>query len=200
MKAEIPRQNPGDPRAPAAIGEITQLLNQSSQGDERVLDRLVERLYADLRRAAERELRRERSGHSLTPTALVNEAFLRLESWNELGKNRNDFFRRVITTYRRVLVDHARKRRVRIEAEKSKLTINASGGGLPNQGRIDVLDLDSALGRLGQLDSIQAEVASMRLLSCATLQQIAEVLGLTADQAKYAWKLAKLWLSRELSK
>jgi RNA polymerase sigma factor (TIGR02999 family) len=177
--------------------DLTGLLDDWSRGDRGALDRLLPLVYAELRRVAARQLRHERAGHTLQPSALVHEAYLRLvEQRNGDWQNRAHFFGVAAGVMRRILVDHARRQ----NAQKR-------GGGVQRvpleqiadvAGQSPVLALDHALRRLQTLDSGLARILELRVFGGLTIDEAAHVLNVSPSTAKREWRTAKAWLTREL--
>lgn len=179
--------------------EVTQLLQQWSAGRQEALDRLLPEIYAELRRLAASYLRRERPEHTLQPTALVHEAFLKLVDQRAVRwQNRAHFFGIAAQAMRRILVDHARahtaaKRgagETRVPLETAQLA-----SAMPD---IDILALDEALGRLAALDPQQSRVVELRFFGGLTMEETAEVLQISPATVGREWTLAKAWLYAEL--
>jgi RNA polymerase sigma-70 factor (ECF subfamily) len=179
---------------------ITHLLKEWSDGDERALDRLTPLVYEELRQQAARYLRHERPGHTLQTTALINEAYLRLIDVKEVDwQSRKHFFAIAANLMRRVLVDHARRR----DAEKRggdniRLTLDdtlavASG---PD---VDLLAIDEALERLSVIDGQQARVVELRFFSGLSVEETAAALGISPKTVKRDWSVARAWLRREIA-
>jgi len=179
--------------------DITALLLAWAEGDEPARTRLVEAVYGELRRVAQRQLRQERPGHSFTPTALVHEAYLKLIDQRRVRwQNRAHFFAIAAHVMRRVLVDHAR---ARATAKRNRgLTIALEGVevGTPPPD-VDLLALDAALDRLGQLDVRQSRLVELRFFGGLTVEETAAVLDVAPITVKRDWALARAWLFRELS-
>ena len=193
---------PGDtPKPPAsAPGEVTRLLVAWGQGDPGALEELIPLVYDELRRLAARHLSRERPAHTLQPTALVHEAYLKLVDQKRVTwKNRGHFFAVAAQTMRRLLVDHAR----RLEADKrgSAMTLvplEAVDAATPAR-EADLLALDRALEKLASLDATQAKVVELRYFGGLTLEETADVLGASVSTIGRSFRMAKAWLYRELS-
>ena len=192
----------GDARKPPVTppGEVTRLLVAWSAGDAKALEELIPLVYGELRRLAERHLARERAGHTLQPTAVVHEAYLKLVDQKRVSwKNRGHFFAVAAQAMRRLLVDHARRH----DAEKRGGAITlvpleaADASVAPREA--DVLALDLALVKLAALDATQAKVVELRYFGGLTLDETADVLGSSASTVGRAFRLAKAWLYRELS-
>jgi RNA polymerase sigma factor (TIGR02999 family) len=182
-------------------GEITALLRRAQEGDQDAKERLIEKVYGELRKLAGAYLRRERPGHSLQPTALVNEAYLKLAKLDRLSwQDRSHFFGVAAHVMRQVLVDHARARR----AEKR-------GGGVGvvpldesrilDKGRpLEIIALNEALERLHVKDPRAAKVIECRFFGGLSVEETAEVLGIAARTVKRDWNLGRAWLRKDLSR
>ena len=183
----------------ASPRDVTAILGDWSRGNRAALNQLVPVVYAELRRIASRQLRRERAGHTLQPTALVHEVYLRLIDQREVDwRNRAHFFGAAAEVMRRILVDYARRH----DAGKR-------GDGVPSvpieeasetaaADRIPVLALDLALDKLAQLDRDLARIVELRAFGGLTIEEAACVLGVSPSTAKREWRTAKAWLGREL--
>ena len=180
-------------------GDATRVLTELSRGDRAAADRLLPLVYEELRELAARWMRRERRDHTLQPTALVHEAYLRLIDQSRVGwRDRVHFFAVAAAMIRRILVDHARshatakrgggRRRIGLEDEAI-----AAGG--PD---LDLLALDDALDALGELNERQRKVVEMRYFSGLTIEETAEALGVSPTKAKAEWRMARAWLRRRL--
>jgi RNA polymerase sigma factor (TIGR02999 family) len=179
---------------------ITELLALWGDGRRDALDDLVPVVYSELRRLARAQLARERFGHTLQPTALVNEVYLRLGSYQRISwQDRAHFFAVAARIMRRVLVDHARKRRAaKRGGPADPITLSESHlRGEPLN--VDLVALDEALGRLEKKDARQSSIVEMRYFGGLSDEEIAEVLGTSVPTVKRDWRVAKLWLRRELS-
>ena len=178
--------------------DVTALLVGWNDGDEDARDLLMEVVYEELRRRARGRLRRERPDHSLSPTALVNETYLKLIDQRRVRwQNRAHFFGVAGQAMRRILVDHARARRaVKREAGTRvpwREDLAAQG---PHD--LDVLALDVALDKLAALDARKGRLVELRFFAGLTIVQAAAVLGLAQATANRDWVLARAWLFREL--
>lgn len=184
---------------PTPPGEVTRLLLAWRKGDRDALERLIPLVYGELHRMAERYLRRERPGHTLQPTAIVNEAYLRLVG-GELPdwQNRAHFFAVAAQSMRRILVEHARRR----DAQKR------GGGGtrylldtvvMTEPRAVDLIAVDDALARLAELDPEQARVVEMRFFGGLTEEETAAVLSVSSKTVQRKWLAAKIFLYHELS-
>lgn len=180
-------------------GEITDLLLQWRGGDAASLERLLPLVYDELRRIAARQTRRERPGHTLQPTAVVHEAYLRLVDQSRIGwQNRLHFYGVAAQTMRRVLVDHARRRQRSKRGGGAAHVVLEDSDLVTAERAVDFLDLDAALDRLQALDAEQAKLVELRYFGGLSVEETAEVLGLSAATVKRHWLSAKVWLLREL--
>ena len=179
--------------------DVTGLLGDWSRGDRRALDRLLPLVYAELRRIAARQLRLERNGHTLQPTALVHEAYLRLvEQRTGDWESRAHFFGVAAQVMRRVLVDHARRQATRKRTagvQRVPLEEIAEPAAVS---QVPVLVLDHALGRLEELDPSLAQLVELRAFAGLTIDEVAHVLKVSPSTAKRDWRTAKAWLANEL--
>lgn len=181
-------------------GNITELLLQWRGGDESALEQLMPLVYDELHRLARQCMRRERAGHTLQTTALVNEAYLRLANSSRVQwQDRAHFFAIAAQLMRRVLVDEARKRLNQKrggELTRIELDIAQVSSG-PRD--FDLLALDEALNRLAQFAPRKSQVVELRFFGGLSIEETAVVLGVSADIVKREWRTAKLWLLQELS-
>lgn len=181
-------------------GEVTELLVKWSEGDNDALEKLLPIVYAELRRIADNYLRREQSGHTLQPTALVHEAFLKLVKTQGLDwQSREQFFGIAANLMRQFLVDHARKS-----------TAGKRGGSSPNlpldeaftistESDENLLLLDEALNRLAEIDPQAARIVELRYFAGLTIEETAEVLKTSPTTVKREWATARAWLHREIA-
>jgi RNA polymerase sigma factor (TIGR02999 family) len=188
----------------SAVGDplshnITHLLKEWSDGDRRALDRLTPLVYEELHHQAARYLRRERPGHTLQTTALINEAYLRLIDAKDVHwRSRAHFLAIAANLMRRVLVDHARRR----DAEKRggshiRLTLDEALA-IATETDVDLLAIDEALDRLAAIDPQQARVVELRFFSGLTVEETAAALGVSPKTVKRDWSVARAWLRREI--
>jgi RNA polymerase sigma-70 factor (ECF subfamily) len=182
-------------------GEITQLLIQLRNGDRNVEDQLIPLVYEELRRLARYYMRGERPNHTLEPTALVNEAYLRLVRQREVDwQSRAHFFAMSARLMRRILVDHARKRNARGRPSQQCVVpieeVMADSG----QDLTDILVFDDALNRLAEQYPRQARVVEMRFFGGLSEAEIAEALGISVRTVKSDWRSARAWLYSDLNK
>ncbi len=178
--------------------DVTALLFDLQHGNAEALDDLMPLVYAELRALAGRYLRSERDGHTLQPTALVHEAFLRLvDQRTATWENRAHFFSVAATLMRRIIVDHARRRNAQKRGGGRFVTL-AEAGDISSE-NVDVLRVDEALAELAQLDPRQARVVELRFFAGLSMEEAGEVLGVSPATVKRDWLLAKAFLHRELS-
>jgi RNA polymerase sigma factor (TIGR02999 family) len=180
---------------------ISALLAQLSHGRREVEERLIPLIYGELRRAAARQMRRERANHTLQPTALVNEAWLRLVEQPEANyRNRAHFFGVASRLMRQILVDHARKRRAdRRGGTQQQVTLEEPLLAAENTS-IDVLALHELLDRLQEFDPRASHVVEMHFFGGLSFEEMAEVLHVAVRTVKRDWHMARAWLRDELSK
>src|SRR6266481_6325410 len=179
----------------ASTNDVTQLLVDWRNGDKQALDRLMPLVYDELRRIASRYMKREREGHTLQTTALVNEAYLRMVGQDDVDwQNRAHFFGVAASVMRHLLVDHARARgRVRRGADPQQVSLDEAAV-VSNQKGEELLALDEALTRLASIDSRKVKIVELRYLSGLTAEETAEVLGVSEITVKREWLKAKAWL------
>lgn len=182
--------------------EITLLLQEWSDGNNNVLEDLMPLVYDELHKQASMFLRKERANHTLQPTALIHEAYIKLIDQRDVQFNsRNHFFAIAATLMRRVLVDYARmKDRKKRGGKAVAVSLDETAVVGHNPQNIDIIALDDALNRLEELDERQARVVELRYFSGLTLEETAEALKISRSSAAQDWALAKAWLYRELTK
>jgi RNA polymerase sigma-70 factor (ECF subfamily) len=181
-------------------GQVTVLLKAMKGGDSSAADRLFPLVYQELHRLAETYMHRERKDHTLQPTALINEAYLRLAREDIDWQNREHFIGVAANVMRRVLVDHARARNaamrggglVRVELEDNVAVSEERSD--------EVLLLDDALTRLEALNPRQARVVELRYFGGLSVEQVASILGVAPRSVKRDWALARIWLFKEIKK
>jgi RNA polymerase sigma factor (TIGR02999 family) len=178
---------------------VTRLLRAWSDGEEDALQQLTPLVEAELRRLARGYMARERRGHTLQPTALVNEAFVRLTDARGIRwQDRAHFLGISARLMRRVLVDHARSRGSRKRGgDAERVTLDEGMVASPERA-IDVVALDRALEALAAVDVRKSRTIELRFFGGLSVEETAEVLHVSADTVKRDWRLAKLWLLREL--
>jgi RNA polymerase sigma-70 factor, ECF subfamily len=186
------------PLTPATASDVTAILQDLQQGVVGAADRLAVAVYQELHRIAENAMRRERPGHTLQPTLLVSEAFVRLVGQQDLNwQNRAHFFAVAAQTIRRILVDHARSRR-RIKRDYGvRVTLDEAVAEAP-QRSLDLIALDEALSQLDSLSPRQARVVELRYFGGLAVDETAEALGISAATVKRDWTFARAFLLNAL--
>jgi RNA polymerase sigma factor (TIGR02999 family) len=186
--------------APAPKG-VTELLKGWSSGEQEALEELIPLVYHELHRLAHRYMARERDGHTLQSTALVHEAYERLIDLKDVSwQNRAHFFAVSARLMRRILVDYARTRRFQKRGgEWRQVPLNEALAVFRDR-RTDIVALDDALSALSGIDSRKACVVEMRFFGGLTARETAEVLHVSEETVLRDWRLAKVWLLRQLSK
>jgi RNA polymerase sigma factor (TIGR02999 family) len=197
-------------------GRVTQLLVEWAAGDKHALGELMPLVYGELRRLAERQLREERPNHTLQRTALVHEAYLRLMNQQRVSwQSRAQFMGLASQIMRRILIDHARtRRRAKRGGGVVPVSLDQTGralGSVDDQGAqtdalelaanpaIDLPAIDSALSRLEELDPTQGRIVELRFFGGLTIEETAQVVGVSPATVKREWALARAWLHRELT-
>ena len=185
----------------ADAGALTQMLARWEAGDRDALAELIPAVYDDLRRIAKHHLAGERAGHTLAPTALVNEVYLRLGNYDNISwQNRAHFFAMASKIMRRVLVDYARKRHAaKRGGNESAVTLLESRQADGRVEEVDLIALDEALTKLEALDERQCQVVQMRYFGGLKNDEIATVLGVSVPTVKRDWAVARVWLRRALT-
>ncbi len=179
--------------------DVTQLLQAWSDGDQAALEKLVPLVYGELHRLAKRYMARERPGHTLQTTALVNEAYFKLIDSNHMNwRNRTHFFAVAAQLMRRILIDHARSRRsLKRGVEPAAVSLDEAPV-VSQEPPADLVALDDALNALAAIDPRKSQVVQLRFFGGLSVEQTAEVLKVSADTVMSDWKLAKIWLLHEL--
>jgi RNA polymerase sigma factor (TIGR02999 family) len=185
----------------AARADVTQLLQQWSNGHERALDRLIPQIHDELRKLAASYLRKERPDHTLQPTALVNEAFLKLVDQRAVKwQNRAHFFGIAAQAMRRILVDHARAHAASKRGGAVRKVPLEDAAMIGRAVDVDVVALDEALTRLAALDPQQSRIVELRFFGGLTMEETAEVMRISPATIGREWRVAKAWLSAELGR
>jgi RNA polymerase sigma-70 factor (ECF subfamily) len=181
--------------------QITELLVAWSEGDRTALEELTPLVHAELRRLAHRYMGGERAGHTLQTTALVNEAYLRLIDWKNVHwQNRAHFFGVSAQLMRRILVDYARDRQY-LKRGGGALQVSLSEASALNvEQSSDLVALDEALIELSKLDRRKEQVVELRFFGGLSVEETGAVLQVSAETVMRDWRLAKVWLLRELDK
>lgn len=179
-------------------GEVTQLLKAMKSGDPSAMERLLPLVYSELHRLAASYMRRERQDHTLQPTALINEAYLRLTRGHLDWQNREHFIGVAANTMRRVLVDHARVHKAKRRGGELRRVELEEGLAISEERTEEILALDEALNRLTETNPRQARVVELRYFGGLSVEQIAAVLEIAPRSVKREWALARIWLFNEL--
>lgn len=187
--------------ARSSSGEVTQLLALAQRGDPDAAEKLIPLIYDELRLVAARCLRRERGDHTLQPTALANEAWLRIMAQREVSyQNRTHFFSLAASMIRRILLDYARRRSA-AKRGGGGLRVTFDEGMAGEAAHLeDLIAVDSALAHLEQLDARQSRLVELRFFGGLSIEETAEVLSLSPATVKREWNSAKAWLRRELGR
>lgn len=180
--------------------EVTQLLRAWGDGDENALEKLTPLVAAELSRLARSYLRRERVGHTLQPTALINEVYLRLIDWqNATWEDRSHFFRVAARLMRQVLIDHARRANYRKRGGGvTHVSLDEAGILMPDRSD-ELLAIDEALARLAAFDLRKSDIVELRFFGGLSVDETAEILKISPSTVKREWSLARAWLYRELT-
>ena len=186
-------------QADGVSGGVSHLLRAWGRGDLRARDDLVPLVYAELRRRAAAYLRRERADHTLQPTALVHEAFLRLMGQERVAwQNRAQFFGLAAQMMRRILVDHARKHEAAKRPPREwRVTVDEQHAVAPPD--CELMLLDRALTELAALDPRQAQIVELRYFAGLSEQEVAAVLGMSRSTVTREWRIARVWLYRRIT-
>ena len=178
--------------------DVSALLGEWSRGDRSALSQVLPLVYAELRRVAARQLRSERANHTLQPTALVHEVFIRLVDQRHVDwQNRAHFFGVAANVMRRILVDHARRRSAGKRGDGVRLSLDEARD-VAASNEMPILALDQALDRLKVMDPDLARIVELRAFGGLTIEEAAHVLRVSPSTAKRDWRTAKAWLNREL--
>ncbi len=184
---------------PAENHDVTELLQKWSGGDSAALEELTPVIYAELYRIAKNYMRREREGHTLQTSALVNEAYIRLIDWKTAKwENRAHFFGVSAQLMRRILVDFARKRPKVDEAVVNHVSLEEAFV-VSNEKDADLVALDEALNELAKFDERKAKIVELKFFGGLSVEETAEVLKIAPITVMREWQKAKAWLYRELS-
>ena len=182
----------------ARDADVTALLLAWSNGETTARSRLIEAVYGELRRVARGYVRRERPDHSLPPTALVHEAYLKLIDQRRVQwQSRAHFFAIAAQLMRRILVDHARGRAAAKRGPGATVSLVDVDAETPPP-NVDVLALDAALDKLAEIDPRQSQLVELRFFGGMTVEETATVLGVAPITVKRDWALARAWLFRQL--
>ena len=180
--------------------EMTQLLTAWSEGDRSALDKLAPLIYAELHHLARRYMRRERPNHTLQTTALVNEAYVRLIDQRTVRwQNRAHFFAIAAQMMRRILIDYARKRASSKGGGAGKLSLEDAAV-LSEERAAELVALDEGLVTLAEIDGRKSKIVELRFFGGLSVEEIANVIGVSPDTITREWRRAKAWLHREIQK
>ena len=181
--------------------EITRLLVAWGDGDQSALDKLVPLVQSELHRLAHHYMGRERPGHTLQTSALVNEAYIRLIDWKSVRwQNRAHFFGVSAQLMRRILVDFARERHY-LKRGGGALQVSLSeAAAFPTDKEADLVALDDALVELSEMDQRKGQVVELRFFGGLSVKEVAEVLQVSEETVMRDWRLAKVWLLRQLGR
>jgi RNA polymerase sigma-70 factor, ECF subfamily len=182
-----------------SAGEVSVLLKAWGAGDESARDKLIPLVYDELRRMAHRQMTRERIGHTLQTTALVNEAYMRLVNVSEISwQDRSHFFALSAQLMRRILVDHARSRqRAKRGGSAKKLSLNEFAA-IAFEPDTDIIELNDALNTLAALDARKAKTVELRYFGGFSVEETAGILDVSVSTVMNDWKFAKVWLVRAM--
>jgi RNA polymerase sigma factor (TIGR02999 family) len=203
MQTDDPGAVPALTAAAAPPRDVTQLLAKASSGDQDAVSLLFALVYDELRRMAVSAMRAERADHTLQPTALVHEAYLRLA--DEPGAwtgNRSYFLAIASTAMRRILVEHARGHNAQKRGSgKAHLSLDDIDAAMPEQGEpVDLVLLDDALARLSSIDPRQGRIVELRFFGGLTVEETATVVGISPRTVKREWQMSRAWLRREMAR
>jgi RNA polymerase sigma-70 factor (ECF subfamily) len=189
-------------KASSAETDVSALLRAWSDGDQDALEALTPLVYEELHRLASHYMRRERSGHSLQATALVNEAYMRLADYTRMQwQDRAHFFAVSAQVMRRVLVDYARRHNVKRGRGIQRVSLDDVVVVAPGEdAEADLVALDEALVGLARIDPRKAQIVEMRFFGGLTVEEIGEVLKVSTGTIKRDWRAAKAWLYQELTR
>ncbi len=177
----------------------TLILRKVTEGDQAAIEELMPLVYEELRAVAGSYFRGQPSNHTLQPTALVNEAFIKLVASEAEWKDRAHFLAVAATAMRQILIDHARRRiSSRRGGDRGRLTLTGDFTPIVVDNDLDLLSLHEALENLSALDRRQAQVVEMRFFGGMTVQEVAEVLGVSKTTVDKSWRAARAWLNAQL--
>jgi len=199
-EVRAPQATPSEALVRTAVSkDVTELLADWTDGDQEALDKLIPLVYDELHRLASRQLRRERSDHTLQTTALVHEAYLRLVGQrNANWQNRAQFFGVAAQLMRRILVDYARTHKASKRGGNYHRISLSEGTILSEDSSPDLTELDEVLDRLAGIDPQQSRVVELRIFGGLTVEEAAEVMGISARTVKREWSMARAWLHQQI--
>jgi len=180
---------------------VTNLLIELSDGKREVVDEILPLIYGELKRIAANYLRRERSDHTLQPTALVNEAYIKMIDITQVSwQNKAHFIGVAANQMRRILVDHARERNAQKRGGELQIVTLNEEIDKGDEQSADLIALDEALDELAKMDTVKARIVELRYFGGLTMDEVAAVLGVSTITVKRHWKMAKAWLYGRLTK
>lgn len=179
-------------------GEVTRLLGEIGRGQKDAMNQLLPLVYDELHRLARSYFRRERGEHTLQPTALVNEAYIRLVDQHAAMENRGHFLAVAATQMRRILLDHARKHRAARRGGEGQKVLLEDTMAICEQRPMDMFALDAALDKLATLDPSQSQLVELRFFGGLSVEETAEVMGVSTATVKRHWNSARAFLHREI--
>lgn len=185
----------------AVQSELTNLLDDWKHGDPSALEKLTPLIYDELRRIAHRYSRRERNGHTLQTTALINEAYVRLAGNDSPDwQNRQHFFAVTAQVMRHILIDHARRRRTLKHGGDGQQVSLSEVAAMTNERAAELIALDEALEELAALDARKSQVVQLRYFGGLSLEETAEALGVSLMTVRRDWRAAKAWLYKAVNR
>jgi RNA polymerase sigma-70 factor, ECF subfamily len=179
-------------------GEVTRLLGEIGQGQKEAVNQLLPLVYDELHKLARGYFRRERGEHTLQPTALVHEAYLRLVDQRSPAENRGHFLALAATQMRRILLDYARKHQAARRGSGQTVSLEDTMAIADDQS-LDMISLDLALQKLAVLDKEQAHLVELRFFGGLSVEETAQVMGISSATVKRSWSSARAFLHREIS-
>ncbi len=180
--------------------DVTVLLNKVNEGDSTAPKELLPLVYAELRKLAGGYLKNERPDHTLQPTALVHEAYIRLVDWENVSwQNRSHFFAVSAQVMRNILVDHARKKKAEINGGNLQKIELDEAISFSAERQVDLVDLDDALKELEKLDERQSKIIELRFFAGLTIEETAHALNISAKTVSREWDFVRAWLYRRLN-
>ena len=179
--------------------DVTHYLERVAEGDREAIDFLFRQVYGDLRGLADRVFRNQPGSHTLQPTALVNEAYMRMVGNKGGLESRVHFLNLAATAMRQLLTDHARRKSAsKRDGGLKRVALEPESAGSTSAQDVNLVDLDAALEKLQSVDARQAKIVELRFFGGLTYEEIAEVLGVSSRTARLDWKMASAWLREEL--
>ena len=182
-----------------AMSDVTLDLEQIAQGNRDAEQRLYDTVFGELHRLAAAIMSREKPGHTLQPTALINEAYLRLVGNRKLSwESRAHFYHAAARTMRRILIDHARQKKAHRRDGGERIDLEKIEAAAAVESKSDLIAIDEALERLAAMDARQAQVVELRFFAGLTVEETGEVMGISPSSVKREWAFARAWLESQL--